>query len=92
MVSVLDRYYYAGNCPICGQKLERFIGSFYWSANCKSKCFEIHFIKNNSRFTLRFFDSERLHARGDKALTIYNEKVNYWKENDRYLAEFLTRS
>ena len=89
------------SCPICGCELQII---WYLNSNiyeCKNRCFmsvifntriEIDLFKE----TIIFFSNEiddnfNEDLNSDKEFKRYYKTLEYWKENDRYLAEILTR-
>lgn len=87
-------------CPICNKELKK---SIYISKNdflaiCKNNCFA--YDMNEMDLRVRIFTD--IYANTEKALKenknfkkysafAVREKIAYWKENNRYLAEILER-
>jgi hypothetical protein len=85
------------NCPICGKEIIR-SNDFNLSLECKNGCYQQVLFMG---FTNHIFR----HPNGGPAtVTVYNEDpeldkkkdvieqiIAYWKEDDRYVAEILSR-
>ncbi|AEO93727.1 gp469 [Bacillus phage G] len=81
-------------CPICNSQLEK-----NYRLECENNCYS--FLSINSLklyFNIKIFDTkyrvDQTSSLDDKINTIneiYNQ-LNYWKEDDRYLTEFIKRN
>lgn len=79
-------------CPICGGKTNK--GEIYFSWYCiNHKCVVVSYNVFDHTRTYDIFDEEII-VKDETDITFRNiikEKYVYWKENDRYLAEILSR-
>lgn len=86
-------------CPICKRELNKKTNEWKtWNIIlCKNSCFEVH---DNSRFRITFVFGEKftISKKEKRYVTInkgvkeqIDEKIRYWKESDRYVAEILSR-
>jgi endogenous inhibitor of DNA gyrase (YacG/DUF329 family) len=83
-------------CPICKKELDKKeTHPNYKKVFCDNKCFEL-FISRHSR-QYKIFNDEFIILAGDNLLYRLKvefkvrRKIRYWKKNDRYLMELLTK-
>lgn len=89
---MFEKYYYIKSCPICEKELLKPMTNVtWWKALCDNGCFKIEYYFKV--YDLGFFNTEvDFHmAEEEKYYEYYRLNVKYWKENDRYIAEILSR-
>lgn len=92
----IRQYELKGKCPICNSHLSHeynyhAVEGHSWKAECtKNECFILQYYRD--AFYLKFFNHFAQCWDEEEAQEVYDKQVKYWKENDRYLAEILTRS
>ncbi|AEO93711.1 gp453 [Bacillus phage G] len=98
----IELFWFKDGCPICKSKEIKIIEEDYFGVivNCQNGCFHLDSSSSEESidFLIKFFDespffSLSLNSSLDEKLETINkiyEKINYWKENDRYLLRMLT--
>lgn len=89
----MDLYCKNLTCPICGTTDE---DSQPYDFICLKGCYEVVSVSGwedakgfvGDQFTIF---GEFIEIRGSESKDIIEEKIKYWKENDRYLTEWLGR-
>lgn len=86
-------------CPICEKKLQYALNSDIFDVWCSSGCYSIEV--DGSYFQVTFFggklaeDTVFLNENSEEEYKIKSnfmlERIKYWKENYRYIAEILER-
>lgn len=98
-----DLYKSGSTCPICRSELQTtiFNDETDFITNCNNRCFS--FSGERLNVTVRIFDEFFSTTKGSGLVpynykvkkylpyieSIIKDKIDYWKENDRYLAEIL---
>lgn len=83
----IDIYCKDKKCPICNNHMRHLRDD---SLFCVNECYRVYCLE--SRAEINVFKSWFVFAYGDSAkIGFVKEKIEYWKENDRYLMEFLSR-
>lgn len=101
--SVIDYIFCtSGKCPICNSELEQNTQNLMndmIQMECKNNCYKI--MRPMKKFRLKghfyifdeiynTFDTDKLNEK-IKTLKNLNQKIEYWKENDRYVGEILKK-
>ena len=87
-------------CPICEKDLTINLNS-YWTTECKNGCYKMSFDKGTivsvfgeeikMKWTTAKLTDEEIEDKFKEFNDIIEEKIKYWKEDYRYLAEILER-
>ncbi|MDF2534330.1 MAG: hypothetical protein K0R18_487 [Bacillales bacterium] len=91
-MSKIDIYCEKEICPICGSKMQT-KESYLYRICCKNKCYEyVYWLGEPEVHTFLIFEEMvRCHYDEYKKETeiAVKEKINFWKENDRYLVKIM---
>ncbi|MDF2534333.1 MAG: hypothetical protein K0R18_490 [Bacillales bacterium] len=89
-MSEIDVYCKDNKCPICENDL---IHLSDLSAYCENKCYEIHMDGEERVYAISVFydrdNEDETYFSIKKQMVKIIEKIEYWKENDRYLMRIL---
>lgn len=102
---IFDKSHFnCGNCPICGQELEKNYGGPFLIEKCKNKCYR--FSRNKSKkipfcitvfdfsytFNIRLEKSKHYHYNYIDAVMVSKKVknlINYYRSNDRYIMKIM---
>jgi len=96
MSDIPVRYY--DNCPICGKELDNIdIFGNVLSFNCTNHCYEMTEGRNSKEFCrivvfgvrVEFLRKDYSQKFKKKLEDKVRYQIDYWKENDRYLAKIM---
>lgn len=97
---MFEEYYSTNNCPICNREFLRVNSKDYWTVHCTNECFTLfydHSVKDHLKLlecSVQVFGEDIIFSykknhNWPDLYQKYLEKIEYWKENDRYLMKLL---
>lgn len=90
----IDIYCKDGKCPICDSEMKvEYCDTFYDNDYyCRNKCYQIEiFSHDKQQHDVVLFDVEYIEIENFDDKEKVKKRIQYWKENDRYLMKLLER-